>query len=338
MLFELDTDKKTFLPVSSMTISDAIEGNEKDLENFLKTSIGDILFPEYLIIGNERSLQKEADLFAVDSEGHLVVFELKVNGQYERSKVYQILDYAQHFSFWRYNEMNTHFQKCFPHGKELSEVFEEHFGLSIDKNEYNRKQKAIIISYSSSNEIHRIAKYWKHRGIDIEEYFYRFYKLYDSDLSNPRVYFELSNELAFHQPGYSCWINTCQTHFPEAFIDMIKEKKAATYNERMGVIGNWMSKGIVFLYHNGYGIIAAGKGTAKIKQFYNEKYDSDERAIYLSSFISGVNIEEKKIECSIPPNRIKEILERDFFFPTSSVSLSENEGKLLFEECQKLFK
>ena len=76
MLFELDTDKKTFLPVSSMTISDAIEGNEKDLENFLKTSIGDILFPEYLIIGNERSLQKEADLFAVDSEGHLVVFEL----------------------------------------------------------------------------------------------------------------------------------------------------------------------------------------------------------------------------------------------------------------------
>jgi hypothetical protein len=321
-----------------MTISNAIEGNEKDLENFLKESIGDIIFPEYLIIGNERSLQKEADLFAIDSEGNLVVFELKVNGQYERSKVYQVLDYTQHFSFWRYDEINSHFKKCFSHGKELSDAFEEHFGFSIDKNEYNRKQKAIIISFSSSNEVHRIARYWKHRGIDIEEYFYRFYKLYDSEHCNPRVYFELSNELAFNQPGYSCWVNTCQTHFPEAFIDMVREKKAATYNGRMEVIGTWMSKGFVFLYHNGYGIIAAGKGTARLVELFNEKYDSDERAIFLSSFISGVNVEEQRIECSITPSRIKEILERDFFFTTSLVGLSEKEGKLLFEECQKIFK
>lgn len=45
--------------------------------------IGNEIFPEYMVFGNERSLQKEADLFAVDGNGSLVVIELKVEGHYE---------------------------------------------------------------------------------------------------------------------------------------------------------------------------------------------------------------------------------------------------------------
>lgn len=332
MLFEMTSDQKTFIPISSMTISDSIKGSEKDLENYLKGTIGDILFPEYLVFGNERSFQGEADLFAVNSEGDLVVFELKVHGQYDRSKVYQVLHYAQHFSYWRYNEMNQHYKKCFPSTGDLIDAFEEHFGFKIDISEFNKQQKAIVISHSSSETTSRVAKYWRKQGINLEEFFYRFYEV------NGKTYFEISNELVFHQAGYNCWINTCRTHFPEAYIDMIRSKKAATYNDRMGVIGQWMSKSFVFLYHNGYGIIAAGKGTANVKDSFNEVIGADERAIKLSHFLSGVDIESKTIKASISASRIKEILQRDFYFPNSVVGLSEGEAKSLFQECEKIFK
>lgn len=320
MLFEMDEQSKGFKPVSGMTIVDSLGESEKDLENYLKEIIGDILFPEYMVFGNERSFQTEADLFAVNNCGDLVVFELKVHGHYDRGKVYQALSYAQRFSYWRYSEMNNHFKKCFPEGKELIDAFQEHYGYAIDLNEFNKKQKTIIISHSSSEDIGTITRYWKKSGVDIEEYFYRFYEV------GGKRYFELSNELFIPQNSYNCWINTCKTHFPEAYLDMVKHKKAAIYEERRGIIGEWMNKSYIFLYHNGWGIIAAGKGTATIKDLCCEELGVEERSIKLNSFISGVDLNTKNILHSIQPSTIKELLQRDFYFPNSIVTLSESEA------------
>lgn|GEM_PF-5641631 len=91
MLFEMDEQAKGFKPVTGMNIVESLGGNEKYLENYLKETIGDILFPEYLIFGNERAFQREADLFAVNNAGDLIVFELKVGGHYDRGKTYQAL-------------------------------------------------------------------------------------------------------------------------------------------------------------------------------------------------------------------------------------------------------
>ncbi len=332
MLFEMDAQSKGFKPVTGMNIVDSLGESEKHLENYLKEIIGDILFPEYMVFGNERSFQSEADLFAVNNKGDLVVFELKVHGHYDRGKVYQALSYAQRFSYWRYNEMNNHFKKCFPEHNELIDAFQEHYGYIIDLNEFNKKQKTIIISHSSSEDTGTITKYWKKSGVDIEEYFYRFYEVAG------KRYFELSNELFIQQNSYNCWINTCKTHFPEAYIDMIKHKKAATYGDRRGIIGEWMNKSYIFLYHNGYGIIGAGKGTATITDSQNEILDIEERSIRLSNFISGVDLESGKILHSLEPGTIKELLQRDFYFPNSIVTMSQDEAKKLFDECNKSFK
>jgi len=159
VLFEMDKQTKGFKPVSGMNIVDALGGSEKDLENYLKGIIGDILFPEYFIFGNERPLQREADLFAVNNNGDLVVFELKVHGHYDRGKIYQALSYAQQFSYWRYDEMNKHFKKCFKDGKELKDAFEDHYGRKIDLNEFNKRQRTIVISHSSSENTDTVAKY-----------------------------------------------------------------------------------------------------------------------------------------------------------------------------------
>lgn len=331
MLFEYDEKEKNLKPISGLTIVDSLGENEKDLENYLKTAIGDLLFPEYLVFGNERAFQNEADIFAVNSNGDLIIFELKVNGQYDRGKIYQALSYAQHFSFWRYREMNTHYNKCFG-DVSLIDAFEEHFGFKIDLNEFNKNQKIIVISHSSSNSINEISKYWNNKGIEIEEYYYRFYQI------DNKKYFELSNELFFPQNSYNCWINTCVKYFPKAYLDMIKNQKASAYGDRRGIIGDWLNKSNIFLYHNGYGIIAAGKGTATIKDYYNEEIGENEKYIKLNNFITGLNMSNGKIVNSISPKSIKELLERDFYFPNTMVTLSEDESEKLYQECQEKFK
>ncbi|MDT3778429.1 hypothetical protein PJI16_12745 [Nitrospira sp. MA-1] len=332
MLFEWEEEVKGFKPVTGMSIVDSLDGDEKDLENYLKGIIGDLLFPEYLVFGNERSFQKEADLFAVNSSGDLVIFELKVKGHYDRGKIYQALDYAQHFSFWRYKEMNDHSQKCYPERNELIDAFEDHFGFRVDPTEFNKKQKVIVISHSSSEDTGRVSSYWKGLGVDIEEYFYRFYEV------SGKRYFELSNELWFQKNSYNCWINTNRKYNPKAYLDMVRGRKAATYGDRRSIIGSWMNKSYIFLYHNGFGVIGVGRGTATIQEFYNDELQEEERSIKLSNFICGVDLATADITTCLSPGAIKELLQRDFYFPNSLVTLSEFEAEKLFKECKNTFR
>ncbi|MBA3967866.1 MAG: hypothetical protein H0X47_19235 [Nitrospirales bacterium] len=332
MLFEWEEEVKGFKPVTGMNIVDSFGGCEKDLENYLREIIGDLLFPEYLVFGNERSFQKEADLFAVNSSGDLVIFELKVDGLFDRGKIYQALDYAQHFSFWRYKEMNDLFQKCYSERDELMDAFEDHFGFRVDRTEFNKKQKVIVISHSSSEDTGRVSRYWKGLGLDIEEYYYRFYAV------SGKRYFEISNELWFQQNSYNCWINTCSRYIPKAYLDMVKGKKAATYGDRRSIIGPWMNKSYIFLYHNGCGVIGVGRGTATIQEFYNKELQAEERSIKLSNFISGVDLVTGDITTWLPPAKIKELLQRDFYFPNSLVTLSELEAEKLYKECKNNLK
>jgi hypothetical protein len=333
MLFNFNKDKKTFEPLAGMSISVAQGESEKDLEIYLKSAIGDLVFPEYLVFGNERSLQSEPDLFAVNRDGDLVLFELKVHGHFDRGKVYQAMSYAQQFSTWRYEEMNGHFKKCYPSTTvDLLDEFEGHFGYRIEPADFNKYQKILIISHSSSPDTMAVSSYWKSKGIDIEEYFYRFYN------ANGRTLFELSNELHFNHNSGHCWINTCSRHFPDAVYDMVTNRKASTYNERKVVIGEWMNRGNIFLYQNGYGIVAAGIGTSKLIEEYNDMLGADERSIRLKNFVTGIDTETKQIKSAISPSRIKDILGREIFFANSLVTLGKEESDKLREECNREFK
>jgi hypothetical protein len=333
MLLEINHELTETKFIPPMAI-DAFGKNEKKLETCITDLIGDVLFPEFLVFGNERSFQKEPDIFAVNGRGDLVVFELKVGGQYDRTKTLQAMDYAQRYSYWRYDSINLHFKKCFGEEKEFKESFEEHFGYKIEESDFNRKQRIIVISHSSSVDTYNVASYWRERGIDIQEYFYRFYQI------GEKIYFELSNEL--YNPADnkgSCWINTNSKYGVECYMDMVKNQKVAAYGGRADLIGKWLSKATIFLYHNGKGIIAAGTGTSKITNtYYKEEsdYEDDERNMQLKNFISGVNLETKEIEKYIGASRIKELLKRDFWFPNTIVPLNDEEANILYNECKKI--
>ena len=335
----LKYDGQNFMPVESLSIRDALGENEKKLENYLKKIIGDLIFPNYFIVGNQRRCQKEADLFALNSKGDLIVFELKVDGKYDRAKVYQAMDYAHLFSNWQYSDFNNHYKKCFPEAdSELIHAFEQHFGFAIPFSDFNKKQKIIVISNESSLITHSAIDYWADNGIDIEEYFYRFYKINDND---DNLYLELSNEIIYPSLKNGVWINTCLKFIPNAFIDMIKNSQASVYGDLCGLIGEHFNKTTIFIYHNGYGIIGVGTGTAKINEReYNEDIGDYENTISLSNFLHGVNLETNEIEKYIAPSRIRELSERNLGFPTitnTKVVLTEDETQHLYKECKNIF-
>lgn len=332
MILKVSSDMKILQPISYMNIADAFSQNEKNLEKSLSANIGNVIFPELFVFGNERNFQREADIFAIDQDGNLVVIELKVSGEYDRGKIYQALDYAQIFSNWQFEDMNAHYKKCYPkHSLDLSEAFQNHFGFNLDKHKFNRKQKIIVISNGSSIQTRAVSKYWSNKGIDIEEYYYRIYKIGDEK------FFELSNELYVQQSTNHCWINTCEKWYPGAYLEMIKNQKASTYGDANWIINESMKSSYIFLYLNGKGIIASGIGTANIKTSpSNEKYD-EERYVSLREFNHGVNIETGNIEKSISAAEIKELLKQDFWFATTRVCLSQENAEKLFKRSNELF-
>lgn len=334
MLIQINHDLSDTNFISPLSINEAIGENEKKLEEFISDLIGDVLFPELLVFGNERNRQREPDIFAVNGKGDLVIFELKVEGHFDRSKSLQAMDYAQRYSYWKYHNINQHYQKCINDEKEFIDVFEEHFGYKIDLGEFNKSQKIIVISHSSSVDTSDITRYWHEKGIDIQEYYYRFYEIHDN------LFFELSNELyaPVDNTGH-CWINTNERYGEFCYLDMVKNHKVAAYGSRSNLINKKLNKAMVFLYHNGYGIIGAGIGTARtVEDYYEEEgYGDDEISMHLKDFISGVNSETGEIEQYISVYRIKELLKRDFYFANTIVKLDEDEAQTLFEECKRIF-
>lgn len=335
MLFSVEENLKNIIPLRYKNISEKYGENEKKLEELLKDMIGKDIFPQYLVFGNERKWQREADLFAVDSQGNLILIELKVGGQYDTEKIYQGMRYAQEFSHWKYEDMNDHFKKCFPSDvcNSLLERFKQQFLGSISTSVFNKKQKIIIISNASDLAVSSISDYWRSLGVDIMEYFYRFYEV------NNETILEISSDLV-PIPGGDCWINTCRTFIPDAYIDMVRNSKAAVYGNRVNLIGSWMDKSNVFLYHNGYGIIAAGRGTNQTKEFTNSVFDKPEfeRSMILRDFIHGVCLSTGEIDDFISIKEIRNILDRDLYFAQSAVGLSENEGQELYRHCEKRFR
>lgn len=327
MILEIKNQMKELVAVEYKSIN-SLGQNEKNLEEALARNIGDLIFPEYLVFGNERSFQKEADIFAVDEYGNLIVFELKVEGEYDRGKIYQALEYAQIFSNWQYEDMNAHYQKCYPLRKqELMDAFRDQFGFELESSKFNRNQKIIVISNGSSIQTKSVSEYWKRKNIEIEEYFYRIYDI------QGKLYFELSNELYSGKASSHCWINTNKKYDQEAYFDMVQNSKASAYGDKTYLINDSMKGSYIFLYHNGYGIIGAGIATATIKDVQTR----EEKYISLKDFIHGVDLQTKEIKKYISPQQIRALLNQDFWFAKTKVSLVEEHAKILFDECKSKF-
>jgi hypothetical protein len=77
MIFEIQRNGKV-APKLVKTSSLTDEGwSEKDLENYLRENLPELISDDLMVIGQSRPYQPEADLLALDRHGDLWIFELK---------------------------------------------------------------------------------------------------------------------------------------------------------------------------------------------------------------------------------------------------------------------
>ena len=99
MLYKLNRDEiESSARIDVKTPAD-FDLKEKDIENFLRSRLDEVVSEDHLmLIGQERAMQEEADLLALDKDGKLYIFELK-RWQSNQENILQVLRYGA--DFWK---------------------------------------------------------------------------------------------------------------------------------------------------------------------------------------------------------------------------------------------
>jgi hypothetical protein len=162
MLYKLEMDddgKKILSPMSFLEMAD-IDKIEKDLENLLAEHLLDVLFDDAILmpIFQERSFQSEADLYAINQYGDLIIFELK-RSNVGAEAMHQILGYAQTAGQWTFADLQEKFNAF--RGTETSEPIDllkshkEAFQLkeSLQPLQFNTKQYLIVVGSAANDDL-----------------------------------------------------------------------------------------------------------------------------------------------------------------------------------------
>src|SRR5438093_7370101 len=113
MLYRLSPSVEGLGTLEPLPFLDAssLQRTEKDLENLLATHLLDVLFEgaPLLPLFQERQLQSEADIYALNRNGDLVIFELK-RGVAGEDAVLQAIGYTQRAGRWIYSELDRRYE------------------------------------------------------------------------------------------------------------------------------------------------------------------------------------------------------------------------------------
>lgn len=271
MLYKLGKSEKIFnsidpLPFHSLPL-------EKELEDLLAQNLWDVLFEgnELMPILQERPWQPEADIYALNKQGDLVIFELK-RAHADGGAVHQALQYCEkagRLSYEKLEEKFRHYRDDKP--VNLQEEHKIGFDLEhpLDRSAFNKKQHLIIVGSAGDGELVRNVDYWKSKGISISfipyrvyhiagEHYFEFFSLPYDQHSNP----DQAKGVIF---------DTNRTYEEDDIWYMCTGNRVAAFGSIKGIVHSFNKGDIVFLYHSGYGIIAAGE----IKSDVKEDVDSD---------------------------------------------------------------
>ena len=252
MLFQLDDSFENITPLPYHDMA-SLEKREKHLENLLARHLFENLFEDKRLLPfhQERSLQSEADIYALNEDGDVVIFELKAGGA-GSSALHQLLRYAEDAGQWTYQEIERKLQK-YP-GNTLSSdalkiAHQEAFGLEncLKEEEFNRHQHMMVVGNAADEELIQSVGYWRNKGLSIDISTYRIYSISGSR------YFE------FYAKPYDCHANpgnakgvlfdTCCTRWGDKPLEpletMIRDKKISAWGDSRYAV-NSLSRGDPF--------------------------------------------------------------------------------------------
>ncbi len=249
---------------------------EKHIENFLRSRLGEIVSENQLmLIGQERRFQEEADLLALDSSGALYIFELK-RWTSDPENILQVMRYGQIFGQYTYTQLNelTIKQIKLDSKYDLAESHKTHFELDqpLEHSKFNQDQVFVIITNGLDSKTISAVNYWSEKGIRIDCLPYLIYEICGNAYIEFNVYKLNDLALAERNEGFFI-VNTCSAYSPDAWQDMIENKKASAYGDRRFGIDRIVKGDTVYLYHSGTGVIAKGVTVSELKvSEYDEEH------------------------------------------------------------------
>jgi hypothetical protein len=262
MIYKLTATNSKYDTIEPMAFTDfsSFGHLEKDLEALIADHILDVLFEDsgLMPIFQERQYRAEADIYALNKAGELVIFELK-RATAGSDAVLQALRYAQTAGQWTYAQIEERYQTYTSTTTNLCKAHQEAFGLEheLSIHDINKRQHLLIIGSAADDPLINSIDYWKRQGISIDFLPYRIYEL------NGEKYFE------FFAPPYDRHMNvadakgvlfdTNRSYDEESIWYMIENDRVAAFGEAKRFIHYLNPGDIVFYSHKWTGLVAAAK-------------------------------------------------------------------------------
>ncbi len=255
--------------------------HEKDLENLISKRIDQLVRTDQLmVIMQERSRQEEPDILALDEAGTLFIFELK-RWEGRSENILQVLRYGQKFGRYEYDRLNWYYQSYRRPSQQdmsLKEAHRDYFELSepLEENLFNNSQQFVVVTNGLDYDTWDAIAYWKTKKLNISPLIYRLFLLSDKLHIDFDPYGPVP-DAPKDQEGGLFVVNTNLTYDPDAYKDMVSERKGAAYYGRKYAIQNIQAGNSVCLYHVKVGVIGIGKAKT---DFLTRDIGSDAEAEY----------------------------------------------------------
>lgn len=329
------SSEDTLEPVPFLDFS-ALGRREKQLEQLLAEHLLDVLFDTspLMPVFRERSYQPEADLYALNEHGDLVIFELKL-GLAGGEAVHQVMRYAQEAGQWSFDELSRRFSVYLNRDGDpdvsLSDAHREAFQLEREllPSEFNRTQHLRVIGNAADAELVRGVDYWRRTGISISFVPYRIYEIEGTH------YFELfslpydSHINPAHRKGVL--FDTNASWDEDAVWEMMEKRRVAAYGDQQTCVDRLNPRDTVFFSHKGFGLIAVGEVVGPTKT------DGPDQRYHDVKFLTPVPRRKHGIQRYMPFSEIAAVTGKSFFWArTVKVPyLSSDEADTLLEAVRK---
>lgn len=335
MLYKLGSSDGKFDKLEPVQFKDfsSFGKQEKELEDMIANNLLENLY-KLMPIFQERQGQPEADIFALNKMGELIIFELK-RGSASENAVHQILRYAQEAGQWRYPELQKRYQQYPGTKRELTEAHKEAFELEepLDPKEFNNKQHLIVIGSAADDRLMNAVDYWKKQGVSID---FSPYRIYESGHEKYFEFFALPYDKHMN-PGDAKGVlfDTNRSYDENAIWYMMENNRVAAFGDAKCFVEYIYPGDIVFFSHTGTGLVAA----AEVKKG-GVKASSEDDALYREvEFRTPVPERDETIN-AMPFGTVSEITGESFYWArTIKVPyLSKGKADKLVVELDNLLK
>lgn len=279
MLYKLDKDDIQRSARAKIASLDDFGMKEKDLENFLRSRLTDVVFEdELMLISQERAFQAEADLLALDRDGVLYIFELK-RWESRQENLLQVLRYGQKFGRYTYADLEDLARKrgTLNRDRRLSDAHQAFFAVSLLETDFNRDQIFVLMTNGTDEETLSAASYWSSKGLNVVCMPYDVFEIDGKPYLQMRPYSPTGTVVVERNTGYHI-VNTNASDMSDAWKEMIhncQTGKAAAYYGRKEAVCGIQRGDKVYLYHTGKGVIAKGEATSEFQVGNDERGENE---------------------------------------------------------------